>query len=296
MIAAAEQKKQRFAAFLLVLNVAMTLAKLIAAVLTASVGLLSEAIHSASDVFSSLLAYLGIRAAAAPPDEDHPYGHGKIESLAGFGESIMVFGIVAYVAIESVHRLITPQKVEQVSLGIIVMGISAGVAFLIGGISRKVAAETGSMALKSNSMHWMLDAVTSAAVLVGLIAYQITGLKMIDPILGLVLAVWMFFGAVKLSREAFHELIDVILPESEVELVKKLVCEEAGVLGYHRLRTRRSGTLRHIDLHLVVPREWSVVQAHDVADGLEKKIAAALSPAHVVIHVDPYDEGKALRG
>lgn len=278
------------------LNVAMTLAKLIAAVLTSSVGLLSEAIHSASDVFSSLLAYLGIRAAAAPPDEDHPYGHGKIESLAGFGESIMVFGIVAYVAIESVHRLITPQKVEQVSLGIIVMGISAGVAFLIGGISRKVAAETGSMALKSNSMHWMLDAVTSAAVLVGLIAYQITGLKMIDPILGLVLAVWMFFGAVKLSREAFHELIDVILPESEVELVKKLVCEEAGALGYHRLRTRRSGTLRHIDLHLVVPREWSVVQAHDVADGLEKKIAAALSPAHVVIHVDPYDERKALRG
>lgn len=291
-----DSKKQRLAAWLLAANAVLTAVKLVAAVLTGAVSMLSEAVHSAADIFASLMAYLGIRAAAVPPDEDHPYGHGKIESLAGFGESIMVFGMAGYVAFESIHRLITPQKIEAVGVGVVVMGVSVVVAFIASAIAKRVGTETHSLALLSNSNHWLLDAVTSVAVLVGLIAYSITGAVWVDPVLGLALSIWMTLGAIKLTRIAFHELIDTVLPESEISQIKEMILATPGVLGYHRLRTRRSGELRHIDFHVVVPAEWSVVQAHDTADILEKRIETALKPAKAVIHVDPYDEHKALRG
>lgn len=258
--------------------------------------MLSEAVHSATDIFASLMAYLGIKAASEPPDDDHPYGHGKIESLAGFGESIMVFGMVAYVAFESMKRLVQPEPIEEVSVGVIVMAVSIVVACFASALAGRVGRETNSMALKSNAAHWMLDAVTSVAVLVGLLVYTVTKATWVDPVLGLGLSAWMFWGAVKLSREAFHELIDVVLPEAEIQEIIALIESDPNVLGYHRLRTRRSGELRHIDLHVVVPAEWSVVRAHDAADALENKIEDALKPAKVVIHVDPFDEHKALRG
>jgi cation diffusion facilitator family transporter len=279
-----------------VANVILTAVKLVAALLTGAVSMLSEAVHSATDIFASLMAYLGIRAASVPPDEDHPYGHGKIESLAGFGESIMVFGMVAYVAFESVMRLIKPEPIKEVSIGVIVMAVSIVVAFLASARAAKVGRETNSMALKSNAAHWMLDAVTSVAVLIGLLVYLVTKATWVDPVLGLGLSIWMFWGAVRLSREAFHELIDVVLPEAEIRQIIGLIENDPDVLGYHRLRTRRSGELRHIDLHIVVPAEWSVVKAHDVADALENRIEEALRPAKAVIHVDPFDENKALRG
>ncbi|MEQ1823819.1 MAG: cation diffusion facilitator family transporter [Fimbriimonadaceae bacterium] len=290
-----ERKKQRLAGMLLAGNVVMTLVKFLIAVVTGSVGLLSEAIHSATDVISSLFAFLGIRAAAAPPDEDHPYGHGKIESLAGFGEAVMVFGIVIYVAFESIHRLFVPARIDQPILGAAVIGSTAVIALLVGLHTGKVASDTGSIALRSNAAHWLIDAVTSAVVLIGLITYHFTGWQMADPILGLCLAVWMGWGAWGLSKAAFHELIDTVLPEEENILIAKIIEAEEGVMSYHRLRTRRSGNLRHIDFHIVVPRELTVVEAHDLADRLENKLETALHPAHAVVHVDPFDPAKVGR-
>jgi cation diffusion facilitator family transporter len=217
--------KRRLSAWLLFANIVLTAMKVLAAVLTGAVSLLSEAIHSAADIFASLMTYLGIRAAAEPPDEDHPYGHGKIESLAGFGEAIMLFGMVAYVAFESIHRLVSPQKVDEVNIGMGVMAVSVLVAFAASASASRVGRETGSMALRSNAAHWLLDAVTSVAVLIGLLAYSATGALWIDPVLGLILSVWMLFGAVKLSRAAFHELIDVVLPVEEVERIIALIGE-----------------------------------------------------------------------
>ncbi len=292
---ALEGKKLKLAGYLLAGNVALTVVKFFIAVVTGSVGLLSEAIHSATDVISSLFAFLGIRAAAVPPDEDHPYGHGKIESLAGFGEAVMVFGIVIYVAFESIHRLISPPAIDQPLLGAFVIGSTAIIAVLVGLHTRKVASETGSIALRSNSAHWLIDATTSFAVLLGLLVYYLTGWRMADPILGLCLAVWMGWGAWNLSKVAFHELIDTVLPEEENVLIAKIIGAEEGVLSFHRLRTRRSGNLRHIDFHIVVPRDLSVVDAHELADRLENKLEDALHPAHAVVHVDPFDELKVGR-
>lgn len=270
-----------------------TLLKFAGAVLTGSLGLLSEAIHSGTDIASSLLSLVGVRAADRPPDEDHPYGHGKIESLAGFGEATLLVVIAVYVVFEAVHRLISGSAVEQVPLGIAIMALSAVGALLMGFHVRKVAQEERSLALQGNAQHLFVDSVTSFAVLGSLLIVHFSHWTLADPIFAILLAMWMSWGAKSLFNTAFQELIDVALPADEVATVQRLVKETGGVVSYHRMRTRRVGSVRHIDLHIVVPREWDLVTAHDCADALEKRIAAALEPAHVVIHVDPFDSTRA---
>lgn len=266
------------------------LLKFAGAAFTGSLGLLSEAIHSGTDVLSSSIALASVKVAEAPPDEDHPYGHGKVESLAGFGESILLFGVVVYVVIEAAQRLIGGSHVESVPIGIWLMAVSAVGATAVGLRVQRIARQTGSLALLSNAQHLFVDAVTSVGVLIALLVVELTGWQQADPVFALILAVWMSIGAYKLCNLAYHELIDVRLPNAEVEHIKRLTESSEGILSFHRLRTRRVGSVRHIDLHIVVPREWSVVTAHDCADRLEKLIERELAPAHAVIHVDPFEE------
>jgi cation diffusion facilitator family transporter len=287
--------KKRAAAVSLAYNVTLTLLKLAAAVLSGSVSLLSEATHSATDIVASGIAFLSVRAASAPPDEEHPYGHGKIESLAGFGESILLLMIVCYVAFESVQRLIKGSQVQNLDFGIAVMVFSAVTNFAVARYVKRIADRSGSLALQSNSQHLLMDCVTSAGVLVALLATRLTGWQAADPVFALGFAAWMAFGAWKLARQAFDQLIDRRLETDEIDRIKELVESHEGLLGYHRLRTRLSGDTRYVDMHIVVPNEWTLAQAHDAADGLEKSIADLLKPAVVFIHVDPYDATKVAR-
>jgi len=287
--------KKRAATISLAYNIVLTLLKLAGALLTGSVSLLSEAIHSATDIIASGIALLSVRAAAAPPDEEHPYGHGKIESLAGFAESILLLMTVGYVVYESIQRLLRNSAVENMNLGIWIMGFSVVSSFLVGRHVQKIADETGSMALASNGQHLMVDFWTSLGVLAALLVTKLTGWAQADSYFAMALAAWLALGAYRLSHEAFQQLIDRRLEDSEIEKVREMVHEHPGILSFHRLRSRMSGTTRYIEFHVVVPAEWSVVEAHDCVDVLEKKIAEALQPAVVVIHVDPYDPAKAKR-
>lgn len=288
--------KKRAAGVSLAYNVTLTLLKLAAAVLTGSVALLSEAIHSATDIVASGIALVSVRAASAPPDEDHPYGHGKIESLAGFGESILLLMIVCYIVFESVQRLIRGVEVQNLNVGLWVMAFSAVTSFFVSRHVGRIAKQTGSLALASNSQHLMVDCVTSVGVLGALVVTKMTGWEQADPAFAILLAGWMVIGAWRLARQAFDQLVDRALTKDEIEQIRALVESQEGILGYHRLRTRLSGDTRYVDMHVVVPADWSLVRAHDLADGLEKNIAGAMAPAVVVIHVDPFDVVKAGEG
>lgn len=288
-------QKRRAASASLVFNLLSTAFKLVAAVLTGSVALLSEAVHSMTDVVASAIAFVSVKAAAAPPDEEHPYGHGKIESLAGFGESVLLLMIVIYIVVEAIQRLIRHTGVDQISFGMAVMAASAVGSVVVGIYVTGVGRRTGSLALQSNGQHLRVDAVTSVGVLVALAVTATTGWKQADAVVALLLAVWIGFGAWMLARLAFDQLIDRRLPDSEVKTIKGIVSNYEGILSCHRLRSRLSGNERYIDMHIVVPNQLTVVEAHDLADRLEKRISSELAPAQVVIHVDPYDEAKEER-
>lgn len=288
----AARLRQRAASVSLIYNVLFTLAKIVAAVWTGSMSLLSEAIHSGTDVVASFIAFVSVRAAAVPPDEEHPYGHGKIESLAGFGESILLFLMVFYLIGEGIHRLISGVELHQLEVGLGVIILSTITSLLTARYVLGVAKRTHSMALLSNGQHLLVDFYTSAGVLAALLLVHLTGWTLIDPLLAIGIALWLAGGAWKLSKLAFHQLIDRRLPIEELDTIAGILNSDPRVISYHRLRTRRSGYMRYVDLHLVVPNDWSVQQAHAVADELEKKIEHALAPAQVVIHVDPYDPAK----
>lgn len=282
-------EKQRAAVASFAFNFGSVVLKVVAALITGSVSLLSEAVHSAADVFSSGMAWLGIRAASAPPDDEHPFGHGKIESLTGFGEALVLLGIVGYIAVEAARRLLYGATVEQIDFGIGVMALSSVGSFLVSRYVGAVGTRTGSLALQSNSQHLMVDSVTSVGVLIALGVTRLSGWQYADPLFALIFSTYLAIGAIRMVKKAFHELIDVRLPEVEVSAIKDILGAEPELLGFHRLRSRSSGGFRHIDVHIVVPNEWSLVEAHALADSLEKRISTSLAPANVVIHVDPYD-------
>jgi cation diffusion facilitator family transporter len=288
-------EKRRAAAASLAFNVLSTLFKLVAAILTGSVALLSEAVHSMTDVVASAIAFVSVKVAAAPPDEEHPYGHGKVESLAGFGESILLLLIVIYILVQSIQRLITGSEIQRLDFGMIVMGASALGAISVGAFVTRVGKKTKSLALLSNGQHLRVDAITSAGVLVSLAITSLTGWKQADAVTAIILAIWIGFNSWLLAKQAFDQLIDSRLPADEVKKIREIVAGHEGILGCHRLRSRMAGNVRYIDMHVVVPNELTVVQAHEFADHLEKKITAELAPAQVVIHVDPYDEAKVER-
>jgi len=287
--------KRRAASASLGFNVLSTAFKLVAAILTGSVALLSEAVHSMTDVVASSIAFVSVKAAAAPPDEEHPYGHGKIESLAGFGESILLLTIVVYIVSQSIQKLIHGSGVTKPGFGMVVMGASAAGSIAVGIYVTAVGRRTQSLALQSNGQHLRVDAVTSIGVLGALAITALTGWKQADAVFAIILAGWIGFSAWLLARQAFDQLIDRRLPDEEVTKIKAIVAAHDQILGCHRLRSRLSGNLRYIDMHIVVPNHLTVVEAHEMADELEKDIASELMPAQVVIHVDPYDESKEQR-
>jgi cation diffusion facilitator family transporter len=288
-----ELAKKRAASLSLAYNVTLTVLKLVAAALTGSVSLLSEGVHSATDVVASFVAFLSIKAAAVPPDEEHPYGHGKIESLAGLGESVLLLMIVVYIIFEAIQRLLQRAQVQNLDLGLWVMTFSALSSLGVGRYVQRVGRETGSLALRSNGQHLMVDFWTSVGVIVALGVTKLSGWRQADSYFAIALAIWIARGAYLMSREAIDQLIDKKIAPEEVDKIVGILDASKGCISWHRLRTRHSGHVHYVDVHIVVPNEWSVVEAHDLADSIEKNIQAELPPAVVVVHVDPYDPRKS---
>lgn len=288
-----ERSKRRAAGLSLATNVVFTALKIVASALTGSVALLSEAAHSATDVVASGVAYASIRAASAPPDEDHPYGHGKIESLAGFGESVMLLVIVAYIVATSIPRIFHPEPVQSLGVGLWIMGASALGSLFVGRYVSNLGKRTESLALQSNGQHLLVDFWTSLGVLAALTITKLTGWSQADAVVALFLAVWIARNAWLMSNEAFQHLIDRRISDEDLACIHGILKSEPELMSYHRLRTRHSGHWHYIDMHVVVPREWSVVQAHELADRIEKRIERELAPARVVVHVDPFDPTRA---
>ena len=288
--------KMRAASVSLGTNALLTALKAAGAALTGSVGLLSEAVHSGADLVSSTLVLASVHVAAAPPDEDHPYGHAKVENISGLAEAAVLGLLGIYVIAQGVEHLWRHVALERVNVGLEIAAACAVLSGIAGFYIQLVGKRTRSAALRANGLHLLSDLATSAGVAIALLTVKLTNIQWADGAIGLVLGTWLVFSAFRVGYEAFQQLIDRRLPDADVTRIRTIVEAEASLISYHRLRTRLSGNLRYIDFHVVVPNTWSVVEAHQVVDGLERNLREELTPAVIVIHVDPFDPEKAARG
>jgi cation diffusion facilitator family transporter len=284
-------RKRRAAALSIASNSALILLKLVAGVVTGSVAIVTEAVHSGIDLIASVIAYVSVRKAGEPADELHRYGHEKIENLAAAIEGMLILVGSGIIVFESLRRLIRGGTVEHLGFGIAVVAFSAVANLIVSTLIARTARATASPALEGDAAHLRTDAYTSLAVLAGLALVQVTGAEWLDPVVALLVAGAIVTAGVRLLTGSSRVLVDEALPEEERAAIHAEVVAfgDRGVVGYHQLRTRRAGARRYVDLHLQFEAGTSLEQAHEIAHEIQDEIAARLDGADVLIHLEPAD-------
>ena len=275
-----------------VVVVGLIILKVAVGIITGSLGVLAQAVDSFMDLFAVIVTFAALRIAARPADAEHPFGHGKAENIAAIIQAGRIFlagGTIIYTAF---RRAEGHAPLEMTGAGIAVMAVSIIASILLSRHLRKVARREDSLSLAANADNITADIDSAAAVLVGLIIVQITGWDVVDDILGGLVGVFILKVGFDVLRSSFGGLVDVKLPEVEEEAIRAAITEHAGVevVGFHKLRTRKAGSHRYIDVHLVMPRSVELRTAHDMCDHLEKDIQARLVRTDVTIHVEPCDD------
>jgi len=284
-------RKRRAAALSIASNVTLIALKLAAGVVTGSVAIVTEAVHSGVDLIASVVAYFSVRKAGEPADETHRYGHEKIENLAAAIEGMLILVGSGIIVFESLRRLIRGGTVDHLGFGIAVVAVSAAANLIVSALIARTARATASAALEGDAAHLRTDAYTSLAVLAGLALVRLTGADWLDPVVALVVAGAIVQAGVRLLMGSSRVLVDEALPEQERAAIHDEVVAFAdrGVVGYHQLRTRRAGARRYVDLHLQFEAGTSLEQAHEIAHAIQDAIAERLRGADVLIHLEPAD-------
>jgi len=281
--------KSRAAGLSIASNALLIALKLVAAALTGSVAILTEAMHSSIDLIASFVAYFSVRKADKPADAEHPYGHDKIENLAAAIEALLILVGSGVIVFESVRRLSDGAEVHSLGLGIAVIAFSMVANAVVSSVLARRARETESPALEGDAAHLRTDAATSAAVLVGLIIVQLTGVTWLDPVIALAVAAAIVTAGVRLLARASRVLVDEALPAEELDAVRDAIEQfgPRGVVGFHKLRARRAGSRRYVDLHVQFAAGTTLVDAHATAHELQDAIRGRLRRADVLIHLEP---------
>lgn len=276
-------------------NTFLVIAKLIVGLAIGSVSVISEAIHSGNDLLASFIALFAVKTSSKPPDDDHPFGHGKIENISGTIEAILIFLAAVMIIKEAADKLIYGGEMMTPGWGIAVMGLSAAMNLAVSTYLMKIAKQEGSIALEADAMHLRTDVYTSAGVFAGLILIQITGWMIIDPIAAILVACLIIKAAYELTRKAFRPLMDTALSTNEIAKVKAAMDTfNESYISYHDLRTRRAGRECHIDFHLVTSPDMSVQEVHDLCDQMESRINDDIPYCNVLIHVEPHSRDEKM--
>lgn len=271
-------------------NSSLVALKLIAGFLMGSVAVISEAIHSGIDLLAALIARYSVKKSAEPADKDHRYGHGKYENLSGMIEGALIFVAAAGIIYEAIQRLLVPFQVELLTAGMVIMAFSAILNYMVSAKLSKVAKSTDSLALEADAYHLKTDVWTSVGVFIALVLIQVTGENLLDPTVAIIVAGFIIHAAYDITRRSTEGLLDRSLPEDEIRLIETVINEhKSDILSFHKLRARKMGSERQVDVHMIVPRNLSVKEGHDLVDHLERDIRKELPHTVVVIHMEPCD-------
>lgn len=277
-------------------NSLLIILKVIVGIISGSISILSEAIHSLIDLVAAGIAFFSVRISDTPADDRHPYGHGKFENISGVAEAALIFIAAIWIIYEAIKKILDPNPVEVIGLGIGVMLISAVVNIFVSRRLYKVAKETDSIALEADALHLKVDVFTSFGVACGLILMLIIKLftenplvHYLDPVIAILVAIMILKESFALFMKAYAPLLDEALSKEEIAGLRVLIekhCSET--VKYHDLRTRKGGTFKYIDFHLNLPPDLSVKEAHEICDAIEEEIKQSMTNTEVTIHVENF--------
>jgi cation diffusion facilitator family transporter len=278
--------KVKIARLSILSNTLLIAMKLAAGIISGSVSIISEAIHSSMDLIAAIIAFFSVKVSDNPPDSRHPYGHGKVENISGVIEAILILIAAIWIIVEAVKKLLgEPIVLDSIALGSAVMLISAIVNTYVSRKLYKVAKATNSVALEADALHLKTDVYTSLGVAIGLGLILITKITWLDPVVAMLVALFIIKESFNLLSRAFTPLLDAAWGEGEIEELEKTL-KKLNV-NYHDLRTRAAGNYRFIDLHIQIPEDVSVGSAHQYCDRIENELTRNYQNLTVNIHVEP---------
>ena len=268
----------------------LAIIKLIAYLLTGSVALLTSLVDSVLDIIASVINMVAVRHSLVPADEEHRFGHGKIESLAGLAQSAFISGSALFVMVEAFNRIISPSPVSHGPVGIGVMIISIVLTIILVQYQRYVIRKTASVAISADSLHYKSDLFFNASVILAIVLSYYYDLVLADPLFAIAIAICILVSAWKITRNALDQLMDRELPDEDREKIKQIALSHPEVLDVHGFRSRASGQDIFVQLHLVMDRNFDLERAHRVAEEVDRNICEAFPQADVIIHEDPDTE------
>jgi cation diffusion facilitator family transporter len=285
-------EKVKVARLSIISNLFLTLGKLAVGFSMHSVSVISEAIHSGLDLVAALVTFYSVRKSSQPADESHPYGHGKYENLASIVEALLIIAAAVMIIKQALPRLSGQGEIYSLDLGLMVMAVSSLVNYFISSKLMSVARAADSPALFADAWHLRTDVYTSLGVFAGILSIKLTGIKIIDPLVAIAVAGLILKAAWDLIKESMASMLDASLPEEEEKAIQLVLGQYSNkYLEYHRLRTRKSGAQRYIDLHLVVPKCSVIIKSHELCDQIEKELKSKLPHIEeVLIHIEPCEE------
>jgi cation diffusion facilitator family transporter len=288
-------KSARFYAFLSIAAAILTIGlKLGAYLLTNSIGFLSDAMESGVNLVAAVFAVWALTYAAKPPDEEHVFGHSKAEYFSSGFEGALILVAAVSIAIAAIPRLIHPQPLEQVSIGlllsIIASAINGGVALIL----LKAGKRLHSITLRADAHHLLTDVWTSVGVILGLLLVSITGWLILDPLIAILVAINIVWTGTKLIQESSSALLDASIPLPERQIIDELLSAyDRQQVQFHAIRTRMAGMRKFVSFHVLVPGAWTVQQGHDLCEEIESKICQSLPNINVLIHLEPLEDPKS---
>jgi cation diffusion facilitator family transporter len=281
----------RYAWLSIATAVATILLKGVAWWITGSVGLLSDALESFVNLAGALMALAMLSLAALPPDENHAFGHGKAEYFSSAFEGFLIAVAAALIAWQAIGRLLVPQPLEAVGVGLVVSVVASLLNFATARTLMGVGRKFRSITLEADAQHLMTDVITSVGVIVGVGLVWATGWLWLDPVIALAVAVNILWTGWHLMRRSTAGLMDVALPDGELQAIGAVLDHyRAQGLEFHALRTRQAGTRAFVSLHVLVPGVWTVQQGHDWSERIEADIRSAVPHAHVTTHLEPQED------
>ena len=270
-------------------NTTLVLLKLAIGIYVGAVSLISEALHSGVDLIAALIAFWAVRKSVMPPDMQHDYGHGKFENLSAAVEALLIVAAALGILYESVSKFGESAVPEFLEYGIAIMCISIVINLIVSRRLISVARQTGSQALEADGLHLQSDIWTSVGVLVGLALMKITGIALLDPLIAVFVAGIIFRAGWHMIRDSVLELTDASLPADEEARIMFLIESVPEVRECHCLRTRRSGSYKMLDVHVLFEGAMPLARVHAICDEVEKKIRREFGTFDIMIHPEPIE-------